>query len=162
NRVNLSVLDASGIQSRIRLSSTVIAVRHDVEPDKSNAATIIYLREGKLYRIKARSVVMAGGSWTTKHIVKDLPTTHREAYAQFYRSPCMMANVAVRNWRFLYKMGITGCRWFEGVGNYMEVRKLALTGTESPTISPDSPVVLSLKVLYSYPGRSAEAQGHIG
>ena len=38
----------------------------------------------------------------------------------------MMANVAVRNWRFLYKMGISGCQWFEGIGNYLQVRKLAL------------------------------------
>ena len=54
---------------------------------------------------RARRVVMAGGSWTTKHIVSDLPASHRDAYAQFYRSPCLMANIAVRNWRFLYKMG---------------------------------------------------------
>jgi spermidine dehydrogenase len=162
NQVNFSALDASGSQTRIRLSSTVIAVQHDGESEKANSVTIIYLNKGKLYRIKARSVVMAGGNWTTKHIVKDLPSRHREAYQQFYRSPCMMANVAVRNWRFLYKMGISGCRWFEGVGNYVEVRKLALTGIESSTISPDSPVVLSLKVLYSYPGRSTEAQGHMG
>ncbi|HKF41178.1 MAG TPA: hypothetical protein VKB21_08805, partial [Candidatus Acidoferrum sp.] len=47
-------------------------------------------------------------------------------------------------------------------GNYLEVRKLALTGNEEPTISPDSPTVLSLKVLYSYPGFSTEAQGHRG
>src|SRR5262249_25013312 len=162
NQVNFSALDASGNQSRIRLSSTVIAVQHDGDPDTSNAATIIYLREGKLYRIKARSVVMAGGSWTTKHILKDLPTSHRDAYAQFYRSPCMMANVAVRNWRFLYKMGITGCRWFEGIGNYMEVRKLALTGVEDSTIDPDSPIVVTLKILYSYPGHSTEEQGNRG
>jgi len=162
NRVNFSALDASGNQLRIRLSSTVISVQHDGDPDKANSAIVIYLRKGKLYRIKARAVVMAGGSWTSKHIVKDLPSTHRDAYAQFYRSPCMMANVAVRNWRFLYRMGITGCRWFEGIGNYMEVRKLALTGIEGPTISPDSPIVLSLKVLYSNPGRSTEVQGHMG
>jgi len=87
---------------------------------------------------------------------------HRNAYAQFYRSPCMMANVAVKNWRFLYKLGMSGCRWFEGLGNYMEVRKLALTGIEEPTISPDSPVVLTLKVLYSYPGLSTENQGRRG
>lgn len=71
----------------------------------------------------------------------------------------MMVNVAVRNWRFLYNLGISGCRWFEGIGNYMEVRKLALTGIESPTITPDSPVVLTVKVLYSYPGMSTEEQG---
>jgi spermidine dehydrogenase len=41
----------------------------------------------------------------------------------------------------------------------MEVRKLALTGSESPTITPDSPVVVTLKVLYSYPGMPTEDQG---
>ena len=75
----------------------------------------------------------------------------------------MMANVAVRNWRFLYDMGLTGCRWFDGqVGNYTEVRKLAVTGAVDPTFSPDSPIVLSLKVLYSYPGLSTEEQGNRG
>ena len=162
NIVNSSVLDASGSKARIRLSSTAIAVQHDGDPSKASSLTIAYLKESKLYRVRARSAVMAGGSWTTKHIVKDLSATHRDAYAQFYRSPCMMANIAMRNWRFLYKMGMSGCRWFEGIGNYMEVRKLALTGIESPTINPDSPIVLTLKVLYSYPGYSTEEQGNRG
>ena len=162
NNVNFSALDDSQNKARIRLSSTAIAVQHENEPSKANVVTIIYLKDAKLYRVKARSAVMAGGSWTTKHIVRDLPATHRDAYSQFYRSPCMMANVAVRNWRFLYRMGISGCRWFGGIGNYMEVRKLALTGVENPKISPDSPVVLSLKVLYSYPGYSTEDQGNRG
>jgi spermidine dehydrogenase len=162
NNLNFAGLDTPGNKSRIRLSSTVISVHHDGDPAKSSSVTVVYLNGGKLYRVKARSTVMAGGSWTTKHIVKDLPSTHQQAYAQFYRSPCMMANVAVRNWRFLYKMGMSGCRWFEGVGNYMEVRKLALTGNEDATIGPDSPIVLSLKVLYSYPGYSTEDQGNRG
>jgi spermidine dehydrogenase len=162
NKVNFSALDLSGTTARIRLSSTVIHVQHDGEVSKSNSVTIAYLKEGKLYRVKTRSAVMAGGCWTTKHIVKDLPETHHRAYAEFYRSPCMMANVAVRNWRFLYNMGMSGCRWFEGIGNYMEVRKLALTGVEDSTIGPDSPIVLSLKILYSYPGYSTEEQGNRG
>jgi spermidine dehydrogenase len=162
NGVNFAALDDRTNQTRVRLSSTVIHVQLDADASKASSVTIAYLRNGKLYQVKARSVVMAGGCWTTKHIVKDLPQTHSNAYAQFYRSPCMMANVAVRNWRFLYKMGMTGCRWFEGVGNYVEIRKLALTGIEEPTISPDSPVVLTLKVLYSYPGYSTEDQGHRG
>jgi len=162
SQVNLSALDTPQTRSRIRLSATAIAVQHDGEPSKANSVNIAYLKDGKLYRVKARSAVLAGGSWTTRHIVKDLPETHRKAYAEFYRSPSMMANVAVRNWRFLYKMGMSGCRWFEGVGNYMDVRKLALTGVGDSTISPDSPIVLSLKVLYSYPGESTEAQGNRG
>ena len=162
NQVNFQSLDVAGNAARIRLSSTVVHVEHEGTAGKSDSVTIIYARNGKLYRIKARSAVMAGGCWTTKHIVKDLPDAHRQAYAQFYRSPCMMVNVALRNWRFLHKMGMTGCRWFEGLGNYFDVRKLALTGLENPTISPDSPVVLTLKVLYSYPGLTTEDQGNQG
>jgi spermidine dehydrogenase len=162
NRVNFASLDVPGSTARIRLSSTAVHVSHDGDPSKAGSVTIAYLKAGKVYKVKARSVVMAGGCWTTKHILKDLPEAHRNAYAQFYRSPCLMVNVAVRNWRFLYKMGISGCRWFEGIGNYMEVRKLALTGVEDSTIGPDSPIVLTLKVLYSYPGQSTEEQGHRG
>jgi spermidine dehydrogenase len=162
NPVNFAALDHSGAASRIRLDSTAVWVKHDGDPAKSESVTVAYARGGKNYRVKARSVVMAGGSWTTKNIVRDLPDDRKQAYAQFYRSPCMVANVAVRNWRFLYKMGISGCQWFEGLGSYLQIRKLALCGTDSPTIGPDSPVVLTVKVLYSYPGKTAEQQGHMG
>jgi spermidine dehydrogenase len=162
NSVNFAALDRAGAAARIRLDSTAVWVKHDGDPAKSESVTIAYTRGGKTYRVKARSVVMAGGSWTTKHIVRDLPADRKEAYAQFYRSPCMVANVAVRNWRFLYKMGISGCQWFEGLGSFMQVRKLALCGADAPTIGPDSPVVLTIKVLYTYPGKSVEQQGHMG
>jgi spermidine dehydrogenase len=105
---------------------------------------------------------MAGGSWTTKHVVRDLPASHREAYAQFYRSPCLMANIAVRNWRFLYKMGMSGCRWFGGIGDYLSVRKMALVGEEPTTIGPDSPTVLTIKVLFAQPGLPIGEQGSRG
>jgi spermidine dehydrogenase len=163
NNVKFEALDTAESAARIRLAATVVAVRHDGDPTKASVVSVVYEKDGKLYSVKARSAVMAGGSWTSKHIVRDLPDTYREAYAAFYRSPCMMANVAVRNWRFLYNMGLSGCRWFDGaIGNYMEVRKLALTGRSEPKIGPHSPVVLSLKVLYSYPGLSTEEQGNRG
>jgi len=161
-RVKFEALDVAGAGARIRLSATTVFVRHDGDPAKAEFVNIAYALGGKVFRVKARSAVMAGGSWTTRHIVEDLPGEHREAYAQFYRSPCMMANVAMRNWRFLHKMGISGCRWFEGVGNYMDVCRQAVVGGNDPGIGPDSPVVLAVKVLYSYPGLSTAEQGHRG
>jgi spermidine dehydrogenase len=162
NAVNFAALDRAGAASRIRLDSTAVWVKHDGDPAKSESVTIAYSRGGKTYRVKARSVVMAGGSWTTKHIVRELPADRKEAYSQFYRSPCMVANVAVRNWRFLYKLGISGCQWFEGLGSFLQIHKLALCGTDSATIGPDSSVVLTMKVLYTNPGKTAEQQGHMG
>ena len=162
NSVKLAALEAPGANARMRLSATVLSIHHEGDPAKAGLLSIAYAKGGKVHRVKARSAVMAGGSWTTKHIVDDLPEAQRQAYSQFFRSPCLMANVAVRNWRFLHKMGITGCRWFEGVGNYMDVRRLAMVGIDDPTISPGSPIVLTLKVLYSTPGLSAEEQGRRG
>ncbi|MGA2576789.1 MAG: FAD/NAD(P)-binding protein [Bryobacteraceae bacterium] len=150
--VNFAALDRPGQESRIRLHATAIAVQHGGEPQGSRSVRIVYAQDGKLYGIQARSAIMAGGSWTTKHIVKNLPETHRQAYAQFYRAPCLMANVAVRNWRFLYELGISECQWFEGIGNYFALRKMATFGPVAPTVSPDSPVVLTLKILFSSPG----------
>ncbi|HWZ97156.1 MAG TPA: NAD(P)-binding protein [Candidatus Dormibacteraeota bacterium] len=165
-KINFSALDATNSLAKIRLNATAISVQHDGSPEKSNSVSIIYSVGEKLFRVRARSVVMAGGSWTAKHILRDLPQSHREAYAQFFRSPCMMANVALTNWRFLAKLGITGCRWFgignQSVGNYFELRRLATIGDIPKTISQDSPVVLTLKVLYSYPGLGTEDQGHRG
>src|SRR5438309_8494730 len=152
NRVNFRALDRAGQATRLRLNSTVVRVEHAGDPASAPHVVITYVKGDRLYKVTARSVVMAGGSWTTKHIVHDLPASHREAYAQFYRSPCLVANVAVRNWRFMYKLGIHECRWFEGFGNYTAIRRIATFGPVSPTISPDAPVVLTLKILFSYPG----------
>jgi spermidine dehydrogenase len=162
NTVKLAAVDTPGTAARMRLSATAVSVHHDGDPSKADALTIAYAKDERVFRVKARSAVVAGGSWTAKHIIGDLGEPQRQAYAQFYRSPCMMANVAVRDWRFLQKMGITGCRWFEGVGNYMDVRRLATVGVDDATISPDSPIVLTVKVLYSYPGLPTEEQGRRG
>jgi spermidine dehydrogenase len=119
---------------------------------------VTYTRDGKVYHLKARRVVMAGGGWITKHVVRDLPAAHREAYDQFNYSATIVANVAVRNWRFLHKLGLSGGRWFEGFGFWTEVRTTATFGPDSPTIGPDSPTVLSLIVPFYYPGLPAAEQ----
>jgi spermidine dehydrogenase len=156
--VQFAALDQSGSPTRVRLNATVIAVEHAGEPARAESVEVVYAVAGKLYRVRARSVILAGGSWTTKHIVRDLPAACRDAYAQFHRAPCLMANVAVRNWRFLHKLGLTECQWFEGIGNTMTVRKVATFGTDPAVINPDLPAVLTLKILFSKPGLSLEQQ----
>lgn len=162
NKINFAALDRPGQPARIRLNSTVVWVEHEGNPATSNFVNIAYTRDGNVYRLKARSAVMAGGCWTSKLVVRDLPSLQRQAYDQFYRSPCMMANVAVRNWRFLYKLGISACQWFEGLGSFTAVRKVPTFSTDNKTIGPDSPVVLTLKVLFPHPGLPLQQQGNQG
>jgi spermidine dehydrogenase len=162
SRVNFAALDQPWQPTRIRLRSTVISLQHEGEPARSPHVNIVYLRGGQLYRLRARSVVLANGNWTISSIVRDLPAPYRHAYAQFFRAPCIMANVAVRNWRFLAKMGISQCQWFGGIGNYLAVRRVATFGGSAPVLSPESPTVLTLKILFANPGRPLPEQVNTG
>jgi spermidine dehydrogenase len=162
-RVHTRDLDRPGHPTRIRTGATVISVAHaGGRPDSASHVEIVYSRGGKLYRVSARTAVAAGGSWTTRHVVKDLPASHQAAYAEFHRSPCLVASVAVRNWRFLHDRGIHEARWFEGIGSYVAVARVATFGEVDPTLSPDTPVVLTLKILFSHPGETLAAQGARG
>ncbi len=162
NPVNFSALDIPGSQTRIRLRSTAVRVEHEGEPSQAKFVSVTYTRDGKVYRCKAKTVVMAGGGWMTKHVVRDLSADRLAAYNQMLYAPYMLVNVAVRNWRFLSKMGISGCNWFEGFGRCVEVRKSAAFGTDSPTIGPDSPTVLTFLIDMTKPGLPAAQQAHLG
>jgi len=163
NSVNFTALDNPSSRARLRLNATVVSVVHEGDPEHADFLQIIYTQNSQRFRVRARSAVLAGGSWTSKHVVRDLSPVHKSAYAQFFRSPCVMANVALRNWRFLAKLDVTGCRWFGGgIGSYFEVCRKALVGDVPLTISPDQPIVLTLKILFSFPGLSTEDQGHRG
>src|ERR1700761_7235161 len=161
-RVNFAALDQQRQPTRIRLRSTVISIGHDGDAARAAHVNLVYLREGRFYRVRARAVVLANGNWTINSIVRDLPAEYRHAYAQFFRAPCIMANVAVRNWRFLAKMGISQCQWFDGIGNYLAVRRVATFGGGAPVLSPDSPTVLTLKILFANPGKPPPEQINTG
>jgi spermidine dehydrogenase len=162
NRIDFSALDRPGQQVRIRLQSTAVRVEHEGDPGKAEFVWVTYTREGKVYRLKARTVVMAGGGWMTKHVVRDLPPERKTAYDFFLYAPYMVVNVAVRNWRFLSNLGISGGNWFDGFGRFTEVRKVAKFGTDMPEVGPDLPTVLTFFIDFTKPGMPAAQQGHLG
>jgi spermidine dehydrogenase len=146
HNVDFSTLDRAGQPVRIRLGATVADVRH-----QADGVRVTYAVQGRLYAVHARSVVMSGG-WTTWRTIPDLPESYREAYQQFHRMPCIVMNVALRNWRFLAKMGITEAQWFEGLSNSFAVRKIATFGGVPPAITPDDPTVVRIKISFTEPG----------
>jgi spermidine dehydrogenase len=162
NPINFGALDLPGQRVRLRLNSTAVRVEHIGEPGKSELVSIIYVKDGRPQRIKARTVVMAGGGWMTKHVVRDLDETRRNAYAQMYYSPYLLANVALRNWRFLYDLGLAGGGWFEGFGRSVNVRTCAKFGVDTPVVGPDLPTVLNFEVDFAKPGLPLADQGSMG
>ncbi len=161
-RVRFLSLDREDNKVRLRLGSSVVRVEQEDNAVQGKNVTISYLRDEKLYRLKARSVVMACGSRLSRKVVAGLPVSHAEAYNQFHVSPILVANVALTNWRFLYRLGLTACKWQSGFGFSCNIRKPMHVGDYRPPLHPDKPTLLTFYVAFHLPGLSVEEQGERG
>ena len=159
NNLNWAELDRSNHPTRIRLSSTVAGVMHDGSPNSAKSVSVIYHKDGKLHRVKAKHVVMASGQWVNRNICKDLPPEHMQAMSTFHHAPMHTINVALRNWKFLDKMGAAAVRWFEGYGWFFSLRRqMIIDGKEPMPLDPSKPTVLTMYNSFCIPGLPVDKQ----
>src|SRR5690606_20450650 len=123
---------------------------------------VTYTNNGTIHRVRAKAVVMAPGGWVNRRVVRDLPEGHHAAYARFAHGPVLTANVALRHWRFMDALGITGARWFEGLGWFTHIMRNMSLGDPARRLTPDSPTVLTLYIPFLNPGYEAAVQGQLG
>ncbi len=158
-------LDRAGQPIRIRTSSTALFVSHDGAASEAGSVSVVYARDGQYHGIKAKAVVMATGSWINRYIIHDLPPSYREACESFVHAPFLVANVALTNWRFLYKLGVTAAIWDkqdDGFGFTCNIRSPMHVGDYRPPLDPDKPVVLSFYTPFHSPGLDPVAQVTLG
>jgi spermidine dehydrogenase len=159
NPIDFAALDKPDNPVSIRLNATAIDVRHAKDAE---SVSVIYHEHGEAKKVKAKTVVMSIGGWVARNIVSDMPAPIEEAYSQFYHSPILVVNVALRNWRFLDKLGIAAGRWFEGFGNFFAIRRPMITGDLTQPFEPGKPTVMTFYVPFNNPGYPLEAQGVVG
>jgi spermidine dehydrogenase len=162
NSINFSALDRPENSLSIRLNSTAIDVSHEGTAEDADHVNVVYHEGGKVKKVKAKTVVMSIGGWVARNIVSDMPAPITEAYSQFYHSPVLVVNVALRNWRFLDKLGIAAARWFEGFGGFFAIRRPMDTGDLTQPFDPEKPTVMTFYVPFNNPGFPPEVQGAIG
>jgi spermidine dehydrogenase len=160
--VNLKALDRPSNDVSMRIRAMAVRVEHAPSPEGSDHVLVTYVKNGQTYRLKAKAVVMASAGWSNRHAVTDLPDEYQSAYENFFYSPVLVVNVALTNWRFLYKLGLTGCRWFDGFGFSCNIRKPMIVGDYQQPLHPDKPIVLTFYVPLHYPGFPLGEQGAKG
>ncbi|MCP4621976.1 MAG: hypothetical protein GY850_00385, partial [bacterium] len=102
--IDRNALDSSENNVRIRLESTVVEVKHEGSAESSDHVIVKYVNGDNLYQLKAKSVIMAGGGYMTKHIVSDLPQKQKDAYDKFHYATYTLVNVWINNSRALDKL----------------------------------------------------------
>jgi spermidine dehydrogenase len=152
-RINLSALDRPGQALRMRLNSTAFSVQHSSK--QQDGVDILYRKDGQNHAIRAKAVVMATGGWINRYVVKDMPEPYSAAYSTFQHAPFLVANVALTNWRFMEKLGISGAIWDragDGFGYTCNLRRPMHVGRHKPALHPDQPAVLTFYTPFYYPG----------
>ncbi len=138
---------------RMRLSSTVVSVIHEGAPESAKNVVVTYLRGGRLFKVRARAGILCGQQHVNRHICRDISPEYREAMNAFHHAPMLTVNVAVRNWRFLERLGIASARWFEGIGWWASLRRnLEIEGQVTQPLDPSKPTVLTLYNPFPLPG----------
>ncbi len=159
---DFDAFDRPGANVRVRVSSTAVAVSHAGKPETASHVDVVYARNGSLERVEARAVVMAGGGWVNKHVVRDLPPDFVAAYAQFHHGAILNVNVGLRNWRAMAQLGVSALRWLDGLGFFANVRQPMTFEGHRPPLDPDKPIVLTMYVGFPKAGVPLVEQATMG
>jgi spermidine dehydrogenase len=159
NAVNFSALDRPENPVSERLEATVIDVCHEGPVDSAEYVCVTYYQDGKVWSLRAKAAVLSIGGWVARNIVSDLPAEIAAAYDEFHHGPVLVVNVALRNWKFLDRLGISSARWFEGFGTFCSIRRPMITGDSQQPFDPGKPTVMTFYVPFNYPGHGIKEQG---
>ena len=161
-RANYDRLDAASSPVRIRLNSTVVRVQDNRSAASARGVDVVYVRGGRLQRIRARAVVLACWHSVIPYLCPDLPAPQKTALAYAIKVPLVYTTVCLRRWTAFQKLGVhkivSPGLWHSS----MRLEAPVSLGSYQSSRSPDEPIVLHLEKAPCQPGLDARAQHRLG
>jgi len=161
-RLNYGALDEPGSAVRLRLNSTVVHAEHMGDPATAREAAVTYVRDGRGYTVKARSVVMACFNAIVPYICPQLPQEQREALHSAVRKPLAVVNVAVRNWRSFAKPGVSTVVCPTGFYREFYLSSCPGMGSYRCSQGPDEPTIVQFAGAWEVSGLPPREQCKVG
>ncbi|MDO9322753.1 MAG: NAD(P)-binding protein [Pseudomonas sp.] len=94
-------LDLAGAPVRLRLNSTAVSVQN-----RAGGVDVGYSTAGQLHRVRGKHCVLACYNMMIPYLLRDLPVAQAQALSQNVKLPLVYANVLIRNWQSLVKLGV--------------------------------------------------------
>jgi len=161
-RANYARLDDARNAVRIRLNSTAVRVKHDGDPASAKQVEIVYVKHGKLFRVRAAQCVMACWNMVIPYICPELPAKQRAALASEAKVPIVYTNVLLRNWNAWKNAGVNA---IYAPGCYCTHVNLDLPvslGHYHCSRKPSEPIVVHMVRTPCKPGLPAREQHRAG
>lgn len=155
-------LDVEGRPVRLRLESTVVAVRHVGEPARARQVTVDYVRGGRAERVRAKRCILACYNRIIPYLCPELPEEQRQALSRLVKSPLVYTNVGLRSWRAFEKLGV-GAVYSPGRWHHYAYLDFPVSlGRYEYSSGPREPVVLHMDWEPRAPGEPADEQHREG
>jgi spermidine dehydrogenase len=146
-RVKYDKLDVATNPVRIRLNSTVVRARNVGDPSTSSEVEVVYVNNGKAYRVKGKGCVLACYHAVIPYMCPELPAAQKDALHMAVRGVNMSTNVAIRNWTAFQKLGVSSVSSpgtsYPGYSSASLGTPISM-GKYKPPRTPDEPIFLTL------------------
>ena len=160
-RADYSKLDSAAAPVNIRLSSSVVRVRH-AGSGAGQRVEVAYLQGGKLKTVSGRNAVLACWHTVIPSICPELPAPQKAALDYAIKVPLVYTNVFIRSWTAFHKLGVqrisTPGMWHTSVGLDFPVS----LGAYKHPANPAEPIVLHLSKSACQPGLPVRDQHRAG
>ncbi|HEY3929164.1 MAG TPA: FAD/NAD(P)-binding protein [Candidatus Koribacter sp.] len=161
-KVDYARLDHPDSQIRIRLNSTAVAARHVGDPSSAKQVEIIYGRDQKAYRVRAKAAVLACWNMVIPYMCPELPAAQKEALHYGVKVPLVYTAVGLRNAHAFEKLGIRGVSCPGMYHSSINLDQAVNIGDyEAPRV-PDEPIVIRMLRTPCTPGLSPREQQKLG
>ena len=161
--VDYGKLDVAGDPVRLRLNAPVIVVAHAGRPDSAKSVRLGYVDQGKLKTVDAGHVVLACWHRVIPYITHEVWPDQIEALNDQQKVPLVLANVLIRNWEAMARLGIRGFKAPSAFWHGAALDFPVSIGDYKFADTPSDPVLLSLvKVPLGTKGSSPREQSLAG
>ena len=105
SKANYAKLDDKNSSVRIRLNSTAVRVKHAGDAATAKEVEVSYVRDGKLYTVRAKNSILACWHVVIPYICEELPEKQKEALSSAQKVPLLYTNVLLQNSNAFQKLG---------------------------------------------------------
>ncbi len=164
--VNYAVLDRPGNDTRIRLSSTVLNVRHIGDAASAKEVLVSYSpaasTSGKLYQVRARACIMACWNMFIPYLIPELPVAQKTALSDNVKVPLVYTSVFLRNWKSFQKLGLANVECPTMYHDSVALTEACELGKLQFARTREDPIALALTHFPVVPGLPRKAQHRAG
>jgi spermidine dehydrogenase len=161
-RVDYAQLDKPDRATRIRLNSTVVRARHRGDPATATELDVVYVRDGKSYRVRTRHCVLACYNAVIPYLCPEMPTRQKDGLKMAVKAPLVYTNVVIRNWKAFSKLGVSSIHAPAGFHSGIALDFPVSLGSYKCPRMPDEPMVLHLTRVPARPGLPMRDQFRAG